>query len=100
MLKSLFFILIFSLIDSISSIYFNDEPFLEYMRTDLNARNYYHPFYNQTIEFISKLTELDQINEQCRRSFVKLIDGVEKNELWALKCKYHLERSLFFELIR
>ena len=79
--------LIFLFIFKVNSAYFDDKPHLEYMKNDF-AKNYYHPFYNQTISFVEKLTQINQLNQQCRTGLARLIAGVLDNEFWALKCKY------------
>lgn len=81
------FLVFVCLLGATSSTYYDDQPHLEYMRSDSHARDYYHPFYDRSIEFARRLTESDQLNPQCRSGLSRLIAGIENNEFWALKCK-------------
>ena len=87
MLFKLSAFLVFLFIDGTSSTYYDDQPHLDYMQSEVHAKNYYHPFYGQTIEFARRLSESNELNQQCRSGLTRFITGIESNEFWALKCK-------------
>jgi hypothetical protein len=41
--------------------------------------------FNQTIKFLQRLSNNDEINSQCKNSLRRWLDGIKDSELWALK---------------
>lgn len=82
-----FFTFAFLINKSSSTIFYDDSYHLSYLTNDAFALNYYHPFYNQTIDFVKLLIQTKSINQQCRSSLKRLITGIEDRDQWALKCK-------------
>ena len=85
--SSAFLVFAFLLISGTGSTYYDDRPHLDYLRSDVHARSYYHPFWDQALQFARRLSESDQLNPRCRSGLNRLIAGIENNEFWALKCK-------------
>lgn len=81
------FLVFVCLFDATCSTYYDDQPHLDYLRSDPHARTYYHPLYDRSIRFAKRLVGSDQLNRQCRTDLNRLITGIEGNEFWALKCK-------------
>ena len=87
-MRFLIFSLILILFNQVSGFFYNDSITIGTIKTDLNYRNYYNPFLNQSIDFLNYLSVNKDVNNLCKTSLKRWITGIQNNELWALKCKY------------
>lgn len=85
-MKQILILILIGAVQISHCFYYNDTPFIDNMKSNnVHFRNYYHPLFNQTIDFIKLLSKNDEINLDCKVSLERWINGIQMNELWALK---------------
>lgn len=83
-------LVLFSFIPSIQSL--NTNLYLNEVSKNHQLRQFYFPFYNQTLDLIDIVLK-DQhrsTTETCANSLVQLRNGLIKFDEWAIKCMWCL----------
>ena len=70
---------------SVDGLYYNDTPYLEYLKQDdFYFQSYYHPRHNQSVQFLKSLSVLNEVRPACRTSLKRWITGIQQKDAWAL----------------
>ena len=83
-----FLILLSLTIIGTDCFYYNDTPYLEFIKSDDHFLHYYHPWFNKTVDFLKILSNFDQLTQQCKASLRRWTTALEDREAWAIKCNY------------
>lgn len=78
-------LLVVSLAAGANCLYYNDTPYLEYLKEDdVYFQSYHDPLHNQTVKFLGSLSVSNAIRPQCRQSLKRWMAGILEKEPWAL----------------
>lgn len=70
---------------SVNCLYYNDTPYLEYLKQDdVYFQSYYDPWHNESIRFLNSLSVSNELRPQCRASLRAWITGIVEKQPWAL----------------
>ena len=91
---SKFLILLSLTVISTNCFYYNDTPYLEFIKSDQHFLHYYNPWFNQTVQLLEILSNSNQISRQCKISLRRWTTALKDNEAWAIKCNF--KKNIFF----
>ena len=85
----LFLLALFALLSSVPPVRsLNTDVYLDQINHNNELRQFYLPFYNQTLDLINIVfdDELRSIDAACANSLIQLRNGLVHFEEWAIKC--------------